>query len=123
MIKILLVDEQASIRRGVRMRLGLESDFSVVGETNDGWEALVLVRELQPDVVVTGIRLPQLDGIALTKRLQQDFPSCAVVILSLYDDPITQDLAKKAGAAFFVSKQKPDGDLVDAIRNAVIKPD
>ena len=95
MIKILLVDEQASIRRGVRMRLLLEPDFAVVGEASDGWEALGLVRELRPDVVVTGIRLPGMDGIALTERLRHDFPDCAVVILSLYDDPATQERAAK----------------------------
>jgi DNA-binding NarL/FixJ family response regulator len=121
MIKILLVDEQASIRRGVRMRLSLEPDFAVVGEASEGWEALALVRELRPDVVVTGIRLPGMDGIALTERLRQDFPECAVVILSLYDDPGTQDRAARAGAVSFISKQNPNGELVEAIRSAVSK--
>ena len=121
MIKILLVDENAKIRRGVRMRLALEADFTVVGDTSDGWEALAMVRELQPDVVVTGIRLQGLNGIALTERLQHDFPICAVVILSLYDDQANRERAAKAGAAFFVSKQNPDGELVKAIRSAVIK--
>lgn len=123
MIKILLVDEKASIRRGVRMRLALEPDFAVVGEAEDGWEALALVRELRPDVVLTGIRLPHLDGIALTERVRQDFPACAVVILSLYDDPATQARALKAGAASFLSKQKPDGELAEAIRKVVLKTD
>jgi DNA-binding NarL/FixJ family response regulator len=118
MIKILMVDELESIRRGVRMRLELESDFNVLAEAGDGWEALELVRELHPDVVVTGIRLPKLDGIALTERLRSEFPDCAVIVLSLYDDAATQERAAKAGAIFFVSKQKPDGELTDAIRAA-----
>jgi DNA-binding NarL/FixJ family response regulator len=117
MIKILLVDEEASIRRGLRMRLNVEADFIVTGETGDGWDALRLVRELQPDVVVTGINLPGLDGIALTERLCRDFPNCAVIILSLYDEPSNRERALKAGASAFVSKQKPDGELVDAIRS------
>jgi DNA-binding NarL/FixJ family response regulator len=121
MIKILLVDEQASIRRGVRMRLSLEPDFAVVGEASEGWEALGLVRELRPDVVVTGIRLSGMDGITLTERLRQDFPDCAVIILSLYDDPATQKRALKAGAASFISKQNPNGELAEAIRTAVLK--
>ncbi|MCB8986711.1 MAG: response regulator transcription factor [Ardenticatenaceae bacterium] len=118
MIKILLVDEQASIRRGVRMRLSLEADLAVIGEAGDGWEALHLVRELQPDVVVTGIRLPVLDGIAMTERLRRDFPGCAVVVLSLYDDPINREQAAKAGAVYFISKQKTNGELVTAVRAA-----
>jgi DNA-binding NarL/FixJ family response regulator len=121
MIKILLVDKDASVRRGVRMRLSLELDFAVIGECSEGWEALALVRELRPDVVLTGIRLPGMDGIALTERLRHDFPDCAVVILSLYDDPVTQKRALKAGAASFVSKQESDGELVEAIRSAVSK--
>lgn len=118
MIKILLVDEQASIRRGVRMRLSLEADFAVVGEAGDGWEALQLVRELRPDVVVTGIRLPQLDGLALTERLHRNFPDCAVVILSLYDAPANREQAARAGAHFFISKQETNGALVTAVRAA-----
>lgn len=99
------------------MRLNVETDFIVTGETGDGWEALRLVRELQPDVVVTGINLPGMDGITLTERLRHDFPNCAVVVLSLYDEPSNRERAIKAGAFAFVSKQKPDGELVDAIRS------
>ena len=116
MIKILLADEEARIRRGVRMRLLLEPDFVVVGETNDGWEALQLVRELRPDVVVMSIRLQGLDGLSVTERLHRDIPDCAVVILSLYDDLATRERTTLVGAAAFVSKQNPDGELIAAIR-------
>ena len=98
------------------MRLTVESDLSVVGEAGDGWEALRFVRELQPDVVVTGIHLPGMDGITLTERLRRDFPNCPVIILSLYDEPSNLKRAAKAGASAFVSKQKPDGELIEAIR-------
>ena len=117
MIKILIVDEEASIRRGLRMRLNVETDFFVVGETGDGWEALRLVRELQPDVIVTGIRLSGMDGFTLTERLHRDFQNCSVVVLSLYDDQPNRERALKAGASAFVSKQKPDGELIEAIRS------
>jgi DNA-binding NarL/FixJ family response regulator len=118
MIKILLVDEQASIRRGLRMRLAVEPDFTIMDEASDGWEALQLTQELQPDVVVTDIKLPGLDGFALAERLHKDFPSCAVIILSLYDEPINRERAASAGVFAFVSKQKPDGELIEAIRSA-----
>lgn len=99
------------------MRLNVETDFIVTGETGDGWEALRLVRELQPDVVVTGIKLSGMDGITLAERLNHDFPNCSVVVLSLYDDQSNRERALQAGASAFVSKQKPDGELVDAIRS------
>ena len=121
MIKILIVDEEASIRRGLRMRLNVETDFVVAGEAGDGWEALRLVRELQPDVVVTGINLPGMDGITLTERLHRDFPNCAVIILSLYDEPSNRERAAKAGASAFLSKQKPNGELTETIRRVVPK--
>lgn len=123
MIKVLLVDENPIIRRGVRMRLSLEPDFVIVGEANNGWEGLEQVRELRPDVVVTGFQLKGMDGISLTQRLKHDFPTCAVIILSIHDDPLTQRHALDAGAAFFLSKLKPNRDLVEAIRNAAAKTD
>ena len=123
MIKILLVDENPIIRRGVRMRLALEPDFAIIGEASNGWEALEQVRELCPDVVVTGFQLKGMDGISLTQRLQNDFPTCAVIFLSIHDDPLTQRRAQEAGAAFFLSKHNPDRDLVEAIRNAAAKTD
>ena len=100
------------------MRLNVETDFFVTGETGDGWEALRLVRELQPDVVVTGINISGMDGITLTERLHHDFPNCAVVVLSLYDEQSNREHSLKAGASAFVSKQKPDSELIESIRLA-----
>ncbi len=119
MIKILLVDDDPNVRRGVRMNLTLEPDFSVVGEAGNGWEALRLTHELQPDVVVMDIRLPLLDGLSAAERLRQSQPQCAVVILTLYDEPSNRERAAKAGASVFLSKQKSGGELVRAIRSAV----
>ena len=121
MIKVLLAEEQQNIRRGIRMRLALESDIVIVGETDDGWDALQLAREHTPQVVVTGVRLSGLDGLQLTERLSRDIPDCKVVILSLYDDLQTQKKASQAGAAFFVSKQETDDKLIAAIRSAAQK--
>ena len=118
MIKILVIDENPTIRRGLRMRLDLEPDFVIIGEAGNGWEALEQVRELRPDVIITGFHLKGMDGISLTQRMHHDFPSCAVIILSIYDDPFTQQRALDAGATFFLSKHKPDGELVMAVRSA-----
>jgi DNA-binding NarL/FixJ family response regulator len=121
MIKILLVDDDPNIRRGVRMNLALESDLSVVGEAGDGWEALRLARELQPDVVVMDIRLPSLDGLSAAERLHESQPACKVVILTLYDEPSNRERAARIGVAAFIPKQKTDGELVNAIRNAILE--
>jgi len=119
MIKILLVDDDPNIRRGVRMNLALEPDFTVVGEASDGWEALRLARELQPDAVVMDIRLPFLDGLSATERLRQAQPRCAVIILTLYDEPSNRERAEQVGAAAFITKQKTDGELARAIRRVI----
>ena len=118
MIKVLLAEEQQNVRRGIRMRLDLENDIVIVGETADGWDALRLVTELTPRVVVASIELSGLDGFQLTERLSREIPDCRVVILSLYDDLQTRERARQAGASFFVSKQESDDKLIEAIRSA-----
>jgi DNA-binding NarL/FixJ family response regulator len=121
MIKILLVDDDPNIRRGVRMNLALEPDFSVVGEAGNGWEALRLARELQPDVVVMDIRLPSLDGLSAAERLHKSQPQCAVIILTLYDEPSNRERAQQIGVAAFIPKQKTDGELANAIRKITLE--
>jgi DNA-binding NarL/FixJ family response regulator len=123
MIKVLLAEEQENVRRGIRMRLALENDIVIVGETDDGWDALRLAREHSPQVVVTSIELSGMDGFQLTERLSRDIPDCRMVILSLYDDLQTQTKASQAGTSFFVSKQESDDKLIAAIRSAAKKSD
>jgi DNA-binding NarL/FixJ family response regulator len=118
MITILLVDDQSIVRQGLRMKLALEPDVFVVGETASGEEALALATHLQPDVVLMDIELPLMDGIVTTAKLRAVAPGCAVVILSLYDDAKTRALAQAAGAAAFVGKQEPGETLLATIRRA-----
>ena len=118
MIKVLLVDDHTMVRRGLRMRLGLEPDVEIVGEARDGREALSLVQSLAPDVVVMDVALTDLDGIAITRRICELAPRTAVVMLSLYGDRATQAHAREAGAAAFVEKRAGAGDLLVEIRRA-----
>jgi DNA-binding NarL/FixJ family response regulator len=126
-IRVLLVDDQANVRRGLRMRLGLEPDFEIVGEAADGESALHMARLLAPNVVVMDVRMPNMDGIAATTAIHADVHTGmhatlshpAVVLLSLYDDEQTRARATAAGADAFVPKDCLTECLSDAIRTAV----
>lgn len=113
----MLVDDQASVRQGLRMRLQLEPDIEVVGEAADG-RVLALVEELSPDVVLMDVAMPVMDGIAATAALGVAAPGVAVIVLSLRDDAETRERAEAAGAVGFVAKHEPEGVLVEGIRTA-----
>jgi DNA-binding NarL/FixJ family response regulator len=117
-INILLVDDEPIIRRGLRMRLELESDLSVVGEAGDGLDALDSARALAPNVILMDVEMPRMNGIDATRALRSQVPAAAVVILSLHDDPETKSRARAAGASAFVAKHDIDSGLLDAIRQA-----
>jgi DNA-binding NarL/FixJ family response regulator len=118
MINILLVEDDANLRKGIQMRLALEADFQIIAETGDGREALALARAARPDVIIMDLRLPGLDGLEITRQLRETHPKCRVVILTLYDEDANRQRACKIGAAAFVSKQEPGDALVRAIRSA-----
>lgn len=117
-IQVLLVDDEAAVRRGLRMRLALESDIDVVGEAGDGSAAIELAARLGPDVVLMDVNMPIMDGIAATRELGSRAPGAAVVVLSMHDDRATVGLALDAGAVEFVTKQQIDDALIAAIRSA-----
>ena len=116
---IVLVDDQATLRQGLRMWLTLEPDLEVVGEAESGEAALRLVRSMSPDVVLMDVEMPDMDGIAATAALRATSPHVAVVILSLYDDARTRARAQDAGAAGFVSKHQAKTTLLATIRRVV----
>jgi DNA-binding NarL/FixJ family response regulator len=118
-IRVLLVDDEAAVLQGLRMRLALEPDIHVVGEAGDGSMAITLATRLQPDVVLMDIRMPVMDGIAATRSLARLVPGAAVVVLSMQDDRATEARALDAGAADFVAKHRMDDGLLTAIRRAV----
>ena len=118
MIRILVVDDQPSVRQGLRMRLVLEPDITVIGEAADGALALNLAAALLPDVVVMDVEMPLMDGIAATDALRGIAPHSAVVMLSLHDDAATRNRALAHGASAFVSKCQAGEILPAAIRRA-----
>ena len=118
MIRVLLVDGQPAARRGLRVRFHLEPDMQVVGEASTGSEALTLVKELKPDVVLMDIEMPGMDGIEATVALRTVVPRSAVVILSIHIDRQTRIRAQAAGAVAFVEKRGTTDTLLAAIRQA-----
>lgn len=118
MIKLLLVDDEPKVRRGLRILLELEPDLKVVGEAADGTEALRLAGELRPDVVVMDLVMPNRGGIEATEALRPSAGRSAVVLHSFRDDRATRARAWAAGAFAFVGKHEAAGVLPTAIRQA-----
>jgi DNA-binding NarL/FixJ family response regulator len=116
-IRLLLVDSQQAVRRGLKMRLALEEDLEVVGETGDATEAISLARALRPDVIVMDVGMQGASGIETTQGLQAAAPRSVVVIFTLRDDAATQEQARAAGATAFVAKHRTEEALLAAIRS------
>ncbi len=117
MISVLLADDQAMVRAGLRLILSAEPDIKVVGEAADGVEALAATRRLRPDVALMDVRMPRLDGIAATRQLLQSDPALTrVVVLTTFDEDSHVYQALRAGASGFLLKTAPPEDLVQAIR-------
>jgi DNA-binding NarL/FixJ family response regulator len=116
MIRALVADDQAVVRGGLRMILEAQDDIEVVGEAGDGAAAVELVRELQPDVVLMDIRMPEMDGIEATRRLALAGAGARVLVLTTYglDEYVYEAL--KAGAAGFLIKTDSPERLVEAVR-------
>ncbi len=118
MIRLLLVDDQPEVRRGLEILLHLEPDMQIVGEASTGKDALLLAQHLMPDVVLMDIEMPVMDGIQTTAVLRTLLPQCAVIILSIYGDVHTRAQAEAAGAVEWVEKQGDTKKLLSAIRKA-----
>lgn len=114
--RVLLVDDHKILRDGIKAILRAEGDFEVVGETDNGTDAVQHCRRLSPDVVVMDIGLQGLNGVEATTEILRHMPETKVIILSMYDDEHSVVSAIRSGARAFVLKKASDGDLVDALR-------
>ncbi|HEY9668136.1 MAG TPA: response regulator transcription factor [Coleofasciculaceae cyanobacterium] len=116
MIRILLVDDQSLIRQGLRALLELEPDLEVIGEADNGQNAIALVETLHPDVVLLDIRMPLMDGVAVTREIGQRFPNTRVLVLTTFDDEEYVGQALRYGAKGYLLKDTPSEELAAAIR-------
>jgi len=118
MLRILIVDDQPPVLDALRQCIAFEPDMLVVGKASDGLSAVALARELHPDIVITDIKMPNMDGIEVTRALHEAVPGARVVVLSIYDGIVTRELAREAGAVEFVGKHDPAEMLLAAVRRA-----
>jgi len=114
--RILLVDDHAITREGLRSLIEKQPDMEVVGEAEDGRKALDLVRELLPDIVITDITMPNLNGVDATRQIVRQFPKVKVIALSIHSNRAFVADMLKAGASGYVLKDCTFDELVEAIR-------
>ena len=118
MIRLLLVDDHAIVREGLRMLLGEVPDLDLIGEAKDGPEAVTTAAALRPDVILLDLMLPGLNGIEVTRRILAQQPECRIIVLTSFADDQNVLAAMQAGAAGYLLKDVLQADLVKAIHQA-----
>lgn len=114
-IRILLADDHAVVRAGLRMLLGADAELQIVGEAETGVQALRLTAELEPDVVLMDISMPDMNGIEATRRIKAAHPNVAVLALTMHEDDQYFFEMLAAGASGYVPKRAAPNDLISAI--------
>jgi two-component system, NarL family, response regulator LiaR len=118
MIKVLIVDDHPLVRKGINILLGVYDDIEVVGEAEDGREAIEVCEKYNPDIVLMDLIMPQVDGITATKKILESWPSIKVVVLTSFIDKKLIEDSLKAGAIGYVLKNISGDELVTTIREA-----
>ena len=127
MVKVLLVDDDALVRAGLRIILSSAEDLEVVGEADDGARAVAAVREHRPDVVLMDIRMAEMDGITATAALRRLHEPPQVIVLTTFQADEQVMSALRAGASGFLVKDTPPAEIINAVRlvasgEAIISP-
>ncbi|NUW40936.1 response regulator [Nonomuraea rhodomycinica] len=117
-MRVVVVDDQQLMREGLVALLDLVDGVEVAGDAGDGEQALRLVAELRPDVVLMDLRMPVMDGVEATRRIARDHPDVAVVVLTTYDDDRSVDSALLAGACGYLTKDAGRAEIAAALRSA-----
>jgi len=112
-----LADDHAVVRQGFRMILGAQADMEIVGEAGNGRDAITMCEQLQPDVVVMDVAMPELNGIEATRRIMETIPHTRVLALSMHKDSVYVREILRAGARGYLLKDSIDVDLLAAVRS------
>ena len=116
-IRILLADDHSVVRQGFRLILNSQTDMEVIGEADNGREAVEKAEKLRPDVIVMDVAMPELNGIEATRRINRSVPRTRVLALSMHKDSVYVREILRAGARGYLLKDAIDSDLVDAVRH------
>jgi len=116
-IRILIADDHPVVRSGLESMLAKQPDFEVVGEAEDGMEAVRLAKELSPDVILMDLRMPEMDGAAATGKISKDHPETRILVLTTYDSDADILRAVEAGATGYLLKDAPREELYEAVRS------
>jgi CheY-like chemotaxis protein len=113
--RLLLVDDHAMVRQGLRAILDHYPDLVVIGEAADGREAVSIASKRAPDVVIMDINMPRMDGIEATRRIKKDHPATVIIAVSVNDTPQIRESMQRAGASAFLSKEEAGERLYETI--------
>ena len=117
--RILIADDHALVREGLRTMLSGEDGIEVIAEANDGQQALDVCRELRPDLVLMDVRMPVMDGLQATRKIKQEMPKTSVMMVTMHENPDYLFEAVKAGAAGYVLKDASGERLLSAVRRTL----
>lgn len=117
--RVILADDHALIRQGLRTMLDRQPDVQIVGEAENGLEALELCRSLGPDLVLMDVRMPDMDGLKATRAIKQEYPSISILMVTMHENSDYLLEALSAGAAGYVLKGTPGDRLINAIKRTV----
>lgn len=116
MIRILVADDHAVVRQGIRQMLALGTDLTVAGEASDGWEVIERLRSDRFDLLLTDMSMPGLSGVNLVRRVKESWPNLPVLVLSMHGETQVAARVLKAGAAGYVTKDCEPAALLEAVR-------
>ncbi len=116
MTKVLIADDHAIVRAGLRSVLASEPSLDLVGEATGGYEAIEMVSDRRPNILVLDVSMPDLDGIAVTKRLKPLYPDLKILILTIHEDAAFLREAIRSGAAGYILKHAAESELISAIQ-------
>ena len=117
--RIVIADDHGLVRQGFRGMLAREEGLEVVGEAQDGLEAVEVCSRLRPDLVLMDVRMPKMDGLAATREIKQRHPKTIVLMVSMHENPDYLLEAVKAGAAGYVLKGSPNSQIMSSVRRAL----